>query len=214
VTVPASSNNVQFPLNLLAVGSQIGQTLTVVANGTTRSATVTVLPMIASVNLTLNTISHTGGTTTANVSLSAPAPTGGLTIFPREPNARHRDPVANTLTVLAGAVNTSASVTVSAAGSAGNTTKIYAYGMTTLITAGSNGAMLPQAIINVGSTAGFPSTGGTIYVVNNTPATETVTCTGTTGTTFTGCGGGTGTLATNGVVSSEISGKYSTLTLN
>lgn len=68
----------------------------------------------------------------------------------------------------------------------------------TTIAAGSNGASLPQATINVASTTGFASS-GSISVVT-AAGTQTVTYTGLTGTTFTGCTGGTGAMATGGAV--------------
>lgn len=76
----------------------------------------------------------------------------------------------------------------------------------TTIAAGSNGASLPQATINVASTAvnlttgsvAFPSS-GTIYVTT-AAGVQTVTYTGVTGTSFTGCSGGTGAMATGGLV--------------
>lgn len=64
----------------------------------------------------------------------------------------------------------------------------------TTIAAGSNGAVLPQATINVASTTGFPSYG--TFVVQG----ETITYTGISATTFTGCTGGTVTLATSDAV--------------
>jgi hypothetical protein len=64
---------------------------------------------------------------------------------------------------------------------------------TTTIAVGSNGVSLPQATINVASTAGFP-TSGTLHVF--TTSWQTVTYTGITGTSFTGCSGGTGTMST------------------
>jgi hypothetical protein len=72
----------------------------------------------------------------------------------------------------------------------------------TTIAAASNGAVLPQATINVASTAGFhPGTAGNPNATPPTigiqtgPSTSTfVTYTGTTPTSFTGCTGGTGTL--------------------
>lgn len=67
----------------------------------------------------------------------------------------------------------------------------------------SNGAVLPQAIINVASTAGFP-TAGTLLIATSLGA-QQVTYTGVTATTFTGCAGGTGTLATGGSVTSVLS---------
>ncbi len=71
-------------------------------------------------------------------------------------------------------------------------------GVSTTIAAGSNGATLPQATINVASTTGFAAS-GTIYVVTSTGV-STVTYTGTNATQFTGCSGGTGTMSTGGGV--------------
>lgn len=65
---------------------------------------------------------------------------------------------------------------------------------TTAIAAGSNGAVLPQATINVVSTIGFSSSG--TFTLNG----ETITYTGITSTTFTGCTGGTSTLATGNTI--------------
>lgn len=64
----------------------------------------------------------------------------------------------------------------------------------TTIAAGSNGAVLPQATINVASTTHFPSTGNVII------AGSQIHYTGITSTTFTGCTGGTGTLTTGEAV--------------
>jgi len=72
----------------------------------------------------------------------------------------------------------------------------------TTIAAGSNGAALPQATINVASTTGF-STSGTLHILSS-GGYQTVTYTGITATTFTGCAGGTGTLATGNNVFSAI----------
>lgn len=74
-------------------------------------------------------------------------------------------------------------------------------GVATTIAVGSNGATLPQATINVVSTTGFP-TSGTIFVFTSL-GTQTVTYTNTTGTTFTGCSGGLGTMSTGGNVTSS-----------
>ena len=71
----------------------------------------------------------------------------------------------------------------------------------TTIAAGSNGLSLPQATINVASTTGF-ATSGTLNVVTSTGI-QTVTYTGTTGTSFTGCSGGTGIMTTGNAVSPE-----------
>lgn len=67
-------------------------------------------------------------------------------------------------------------------------------GSATTIAAGSNGATLPQATINVASTVGFPAAG--TFTVGG----STVTYTGITATTFTGATGGSATLATGNAV--------------
>jgi hypothetical protein len=88
---------------------------------------------------------------------------------------------------------------------AGWTYKASSDGLSTTIAAGSNGAALPQATINVASTSGFPASGKITIAAGGTN-TE-VTYTGTTGTTFTGCTGGTGTMATGNLVTyKEVSG--------
>ena len=70
---------------------------------------------------------------------------------------------------------------------------------TTQVAAGSNGAVLPQSTISVVSTAGFDSSGRadlpTISVQTGRNTWTTVTYTGVTATSFTGCAGGTGTLS-------------------
>ena len=72
----------------------------------------------------------------------------------------------------------------------------------TTIASGSNNVALPQATINVASTTGtvFP-TSGTILVTTSLGI-QSVTYTGKTSTTFTGCSGGSGTMATNNAVTS------------
>jgi phage tail sheath gpL-like len=75
----------------------------------------------------------------------------------------------------------------------------------TTIAAGSDGASLPQATINVASAASFPSS-GTIYVTTAAVGLQAVTYSGKTGTSFTGCSGGTGAMATGGAVYSAASG--------
>jgi hypothetical protein len=66
----------------------------------------------------------------------------------------------------------------------------------TTIAAASDGASLPQATINVADTTGFPSS-GSFSIILPTSA-QTITYTGKTSTTFTGCSGGTGTLRGDG----------------
>jgi len=68
----------------------------------------------------------------------------------------------------------------------------------TIITVISNGATLPQNIINVVSTTNFP-TSGSIFVTTSAGV-QTVTYTGKSASTFTGCTGGTGIMSTGGSV--------------
>ena len=68
----------------------------------------------------------------------------------------------------------------------------------THVAVASDGAVLPQATLNVGNTIAF-STSGQCFVASDVGA-QLVTYTGKTSTTFTGCTGGTGTVNTgNGV---------------
>jgi hypothetical protein len=66
---------------------------------------------------------------------------------------------------------------------------------TTTVAAGSNGQALPQATINVATTAGFPLSGQIFIDVSSSR--QLITYTGITATSFLGCAGGTGTLATS-----------------
>lgn len=67
----------------------------------------------------------------------------------------------------------------------------------TTVAVGSNGVVLPTGTINVASTAGFPSSGPLcINFTSGTPQSTALSYTGITSTSFTGCTGGTGTLAT------------------
>ena len=72
--------------------------------------------------------------------------------------------------------------------------------VSTTVAAGSNGLSLPQGTINVAATAGFATTGAIYVTTTNGP--QLVTYTGTTGTTFTGCIGGTGVMSTGNPVTS------------
>ena len=68
----------------------------------------------------------------------------------------------------------------------------------TTIAAGSNGQALPQGTINVASTEGFEDSG--YIVVRISLIHRVVKYTGKTATTFTGCTGGVGTMATGNLV--------------
>jgi hypothetical protein len=78
--------------------------------------------------------------------------------------------------------------------SVGELSQIESTTLVTAIAVGSNGQTLPQATVFVASTAGFPSSGQ--FVVDG----SVVSYTGTTSGSFTGCTGGTATLATTNPV--------------
>lgn len=69
----------------------------------------------------------------------------------------------------------------------------------TIISSLSNGAVLPESVINVISTDGFQSPGNILVVSSN--GLQNIIYTGITSTSFTGCIGGTGTLSTGNSVS-------------
>lgn len=71
------------------------------------------------------------------------------------------------------------------------------YGNTT-IASGSNGFALPQTVINVLTTQGFPSSG--TLTVQTSSGLQTVQYTGITVNSFTGCTGGAGTMTIGGTV--------------
>ncbi len=75
-------------------------------------------------------------------------------------------------------------------------------GWTTTIAAGSDSAVLPQATINVADASTFPAV-GTIRITTSLGP-QDVAYTGKSGTTFTGCSGGTGTLHTSQAVKSPL----------
>ncbi len=64
----------------------------------------------------------------------------------------------------------------------------------TTIAAVDNGEVLPRPIVNVASTAGFPSSG--FFLVTTDFGVQSVAYTGITATQFTGCTGGTGSIGT------------------
>lgn len=70
----------------------------------------------------------------------------------------------------------------------------------TKITAASSGQKLPTANINVTSTSAFSPSPNKLSVATTNSGAQIVTCAGKTTTSFTGCTGGTGTLATGGPV--------------
>lgn len=72
----------------------------------------------------------------------------------------------------------------------------------TTIASGSNGQSLPQATINVASTAGFPTAGN--ICVTTAAGVQNVIYTGISGNAFTGCTGGSGLMTTGNAVTAPL----------
>jgi hypothetical protein len=76
----------------------------------------------------------------------------------------------------------------------------------TTVSLASNGAILPQSIINVSATAGY-APAGTIYV-SSSAGIQTISYIGITSTQFLNCSGGTGTLSTDGTIFAQVNINY------
>lgn len=110
VTVPAGATRASFTVSTNAVSSTTSVTITASANGVSRQATLTVNP--AAVSLQSLTISPTavwgGQSAIGTVTLSGPAPAGGIVVSLRSNSSRASVP--SSITIPAGA--TSASFTI------------------------------------------------------------------------------------------------------
>ena len=111
VTVPAGATTVGFVVTTNAVTSASVITISATLGGVTQSAALTVAPATALVSISLSPTDVRGGTpSTATITLSSAAPSGGLTV---KLSSNHPSiaAVPSSITVAAGA--TSAQVTVS-----------------------------------------------------------------------------------------------------
>jgi hypothetical protein len=95
-------------------------------------------------------------------------------------------------------VNATRLATISITPSATTPITVIGAGTETTIASGSNGLSLPQSTIAVSSTTGFPSSGTVAIAIGS--STVYLSYTGKTSTSFTGCSGGSGTLATGDFV--------------
>ncbi|GIV09313.1 MAG: hypothetical protein KatS3mg019_1404 [Fimbriimonadales bacterium] len=105
VTVPAGATSANFTVSTSAVSSSTSVTITAAANGVSRTATLTVNPANNNVSLQSLTINPTlvwgGNSATGTVTLSGPAPAGGVTVQLRSSSSRASVP--STVTIPAGA---------------------------------------------------------------------------------------------------------------
>ena len=81
VSVTAGNATATFAVTTTAVGSSTAATIKASYNGVNKSAPLTITPVVALLSVTLSPTSVTGGNpSTGKVTLSAPAPAGGLSI--------------------------------------------------------------------------------------------------------------------------------------
>jgi streptogramin lyase len=131
--------------------------------------------------------------------------TGSITEFSLTDPSTTLDASMNTLSLPQGTINVASTAGFATAG----TIRVQASPTTTLA-ATMNGAILPQGTINVGSTTGFTSSG--LLTIQTSTGTALVSYAGKTATAFTGCTGGSGTLATGGAVSQTVLVSYTGIT--
>jgi hypothetical protein len=120
VTVPASGTTGSVSIPMPAVASNLAATLTATANSTSASASVTILaPVITSFEINPESVKG-GKNATGTITISSPAPAGGLTITLTDNSGNVTPP--SSVTVPAGA--TSVSFTITTKGVSSTQTKI------------------------------------------------------------------------------------------
>jgi len=215
-TTASASNGVALPNGNVNVASTVGfptsGTISVVTSAGTQTVTYTgtnatqftgctggtgtmttgnLVSLPASI--TINVISTTGFPTTGTFLLSTSAGTSTITY------------TGITGTSFTGCTGGTGTTFTGGTVLIGNGFQTITYGTVTnantTIASGSNGQSLPQATINVASTTGFLASG--VITVTTGAGLQTVTYSGTTGTSFTGCTGGTGAMTTGGAVTQQ-----------
>lgn len=136
VSIAAGNLSGNFIVNTTAVSSSTPATITATYNGVNETAILTVTPAVALSSVTLNPTSVTGGKpSTGTVTLTAAAPTGGLSIALSSNSSSAKVPA--TVTVAAGSSTATFTVT---------TTAVTA-STTATITAGYNGVSKTAPLI-------------------------------------------------------------------
>ena len=113
ITIPANASSVNFTVMTSSVSSVTAGSISASYNGVTKSAAISLLPpaSAALANLTLNPTTVVGGASSiGTVTLSAPAPTGGLVVNLSSSHP-YRASVPTTVTILSG--SSSANFTIS-----------------------------------------------------------------------------------------------------
>jgi thermitase len=117
VTVPAGSVSASFPVATSSVPNSTTVTIIATAAGVQRAASLTVLPSSTGIQLSSLSISPTqvtgGSRATGTVTLTAPAPAGGVVVSLRSSSTRAQVP--SSVTVPAGATSASFTITTRSA---------------------------------------------------------------------------------------------------
>ena len=184
VTVTEGDGGATFSVNTIPVGTATGATLSAVAGGATKTATLTVNPP-ALAGLALNPTSVTGGATSqATVTLSGAAPSGGLVITLSDNSSAASEPVSVTVpagslsanfTVSTTAVTNSSAATISASLAGFATTAVLtvnppALSALTLSPTSLTGGASSQGTVTLNSAA--PTGGITVALSDNSSATS------------------------------------------
>jgi hypothetical protein len=174
-------------------GSTVAATAgcTISTPGTTVNNQATTANNAATTTQNASTTTNNTATTTSNPATTTTGVTLPASTIPVAANGTAGFPTSGTLNVGGQTVTytgITGGATASFTGAAGGTGTIASGAAVTLV------QTLPESIVTVASTTGFP-TSGTLSVGG-----QTVTYTGTTSTTFTGASGGTGTIASGSAV--------------
>lgn len=127
VAVNANATSANFTVATSAVGTTTTAAITATYNGVAKTATLTIKPPVLS-SLTLNPSTVYGGaTSTGTVSLSGPAPTGGIVVMLSSSNPPKAN-VSPSVTVAAGASSASFTITTASVASKTSATISASYG--------------------------------------------------------------------------------------
>lgn len=173
VTIAAGDLGAAFPITAAAVSSATPVTITATLNGVSQSTTVTVNPAIALSSLTLSPATLSGGDSSqGTVTLTSPAPTGGIVISLVSNN--NAAVVPSSVTIPAGSSSATFSLSTSAVTgtTTGNIVAIYNFVIRTAsltVTAGSTVTLSDLSVNPTQVTGGSPST-GTVTLSGPAPA--------------------------------------------
>ena len=206
VTVQSGATSATFAVNTSAVGSVTSVTISATYQGTTKTTTLAVNPVLSVQSVTLNPGTVTSGTTSiGTVTLNGPAPAGGTTVQLASSNTSAAT-VPGTVTVAASA--TSATFTVSTQTVAAATSVT----VTATLNGSANATLTVNPVLSVQSVTLNPST-----VTSGATSTGTVTLSGPApagGTTVQLASNNTSAATVPGTVTVAASSSTATFTVN